>query len=326
MRIAVFIQNRDFFGARLVHLPLLEALRGSFPDARLAAYAPFASADFFREVGLADETRIYTYGLRAMRRSLLEFKPDLVLSLRPFAQWLDLAIGTCGAPRRIGYRTSLSRLMYTDTVIRDVSVYRALHFLNLLEPLGIRSGTEKVFRRLAAGADPAGLPERPYIVLIPAGGEDVKWWGGSRFFQLARRLREKYPDRKVVFLLGMDGEIEPGEPAAEAAEPWMRIFSGEKVGRLSRILAGAEAVVSQDCGPGHVAQMLRVPFVGLFHNRDGRAGERIAEWFLARKGAEALAPASGMGVETIPVSLVVEAVERVRGNPLENFLDPPYVY
>ena len=95
----------------------------------------------------------------------------------------------------------------------------------------------------------------------------------------------------------------------------------ETLPRLARVMAGAEAVDAQDCAPGHIAQMLETPFVGLFRNRDGRVRERLKEWFYRREGAEALTCDPGRGIEEISVEEVAAAVERVRKADVKTF--PP---
>lgn len=321
MTIAVFIQKRDFLGARLMHLPLLHGLRKTFPGAVLVVYSPVTSGGFFRNTGLVDAERVYRYGPWSLLMELRRLAPELVLSLRPLSQWLTLVIGLSGAARRLGYQTRFSRLFLTHTVIRDLTKYRALAFLDLLLPLGVSTGSADVFHDLADRGDSSGEMEKPYFVFIPAGADPRKQWGMERFLELSRRLRRGTPGSGEVFILG------PGEKPAHAAltalpaDPRRRIMMKETLPRLARVMADAEAVVAQDCAPGHIAQMLETPFVGLFRNRDGRVKERLKEWFYRRDGAEALTCDPGRGIEEITVEEVEAAVERVRKADVKTF--PP---
>ncbi len=58
MTIVVFVENRPFFGAILVHAPFLDELRRRHPGARLVLFSPFAAAEMLVRLGLADAVRL----------------------------------------------------------------------------------------------------------------------------------------------------------------------------------------------------------------------------------------------------------------------------
>jgi ADP-heptose:LPS heptosyltransferase len=319
MKIAVFVQNRDFLGSRLTHFPLLFALRKAFPEAFLVVYSPVPSDRLYREIDLADEVRVYRYGPWNMLRDLKRLAPDLMMSLRPLSQWLNLVIGMSRAPRRVGYRTPLSRILYTDAVRRDLEVYRALGFLALLEPLGVSSDTAGVFHFLAGREVSAGKVKKPYFVFVPAGADPRKQWGIPRFLELSRRLRQATPGAGAVFVLGPREKEALGLLRNLKPDPGRHLMVEETIPHLAKVMRDAEVVVAQDCAPAHIAQMLKVPFVGLFRNRDGQAAKRVVEWFHRRVRAEVLIAEPGRGIEEIPIERVERAVERVRDKEIKTF-------
>ena len=80
---AVFLQNRDFFGAMVVHTPLFDALREAAPKEPLVTYAPFERGRIFESLGLADETRVYAGAGGALWSGLRERKFARIVLLRP---------------------------------------------------------------------------------------------------------------------------------------------------------------------------------------------------------------------------------------------------
>src|SRR5262245_47331737 len=106
---ALFLQNRDFFGAMVVHVPLVHALREralrSNSGASITIYSPFERGRIFESLGLASETRV-GYGGAAILSELRTRRFDTIVTLRPQSFGLTAAIGASGARERIGFRSA----------------------------------------------------------------------------------------------------------------------------------------------------------------------------------------------------------------------------
>jgi ADP-heptose:LPS heptosyltransferase len=312
MKSVVFVQNRDFFGARLIHVPLLYSLKEAYTDNEIIVFSPFESAHFFRDVGLASEVIVYSYGLLRMRRNLKRLRPDLIISFRPGSEWLNLAIGLSGAKQRLSFRTLTTRMMFTHTIKRDISVYRALDFLKVLEPIGISSKPGLFFWEQSKQGT-IRLPDaRNTFCLIPGGGSgEFKRWGIRNFIQLGERLKERYRTAAFIFILGEAEEHYIKEIRSASIVKDSKILFNETVANCARAVAGGRITIANDCGPAQIAQMMNVPYVGIFSNYDGKAKGRIAEWFFPHKNAQAVTTEKTQDIKSIPVECIENAVSQL---------------
>ena len=312
MKSVIFIQNRDFFGNRLVHLPLLHALKRAYVDNKVIVFSPFESDHFFKNEGLASEVFIYSSGLIRMLRKLRRLKPDLIVSLRPNSEWLCFAIGLSGAKVRLSYSTTVTRVLFTHTVKCDYSIYRALNFLKVLELIGISASPETFFREQAKQGT-IDLPEgRDYFCLIPGSGAgEFKRWGLRNFLDLCERLKEYYKNAAFIFIIG---EAEKDYVEQIQLTPVAKdslILLNESIANCARAIGASKVTIANDCGPAQIAQMMNVPYVGIFSNTDGNAQGRIAEWFFKHERALAVTTEALKDIKTIPVERIEAAVRQL---------------
>lgn len=308
MRTAVFVQNYNFFGSRLMHLPLADALKRSEGGAELFLFVPYQEA-WFAEQGVADAVFHYGPGISRMVRRLRRLRVQRVVSLRPSSLWLNLAIGLSGAPQRIGYGSACNAL-FTATVGRDRGTYRPFNYLQVLHPLGIRARPDNYFRRLAD--TPSARRPHPAFCLMPGGGAGAfKRWGLVRFIELTRRLRRRYPGAAFHIVLGeQERDYQRVLETTDECADWTVLFNAN-VAQCASIVAASDVTIANDCGPCHIAQMMAVPYVGLFSNHDGAVAARIAEWFHPHARSLALASAPGLALQTLSIERVLAGVEQV---------------
>lgn len=312
---AVFLQNRDFFGAMVVHVPLLDALRRAEPDAPLVVYAPFARGRMFASIGLADDVVVYASPNAKLWSDLRERRFERIVSLRPQSFGLTALISTAGARRTLGYATALSRVVFSRTVPRDVRIYRATNYLNLLAsdvPIARdpQAAMQAAVERLAARA-PATAEETRRYVLMPCGSEERKLWGEANFVGLARALAARDPRARFRLVLG-GGERRYVDVFRRAGlDAVTDALVDASLPEIARGVLGARAVVANDCGPSHVAQLAHVPCVYVFGNWDGAARARIDEWFHPKPGARCLTTDGPADVTRVSVDDVVSALDAV---------------
>jgi len=318
MTIAVFVENRPFFGALLVHAPFLHALRERHPGARLVLFSPFAEAEMLVRLGLADHVRLYGRDVAAIARALREEGASAVYSLRPFSSRIDLAVGLSGVTERVGYRSPLGRLLFSRAVPHDTSIYRPRKYLALL-----RGGPSRAARWCPARRAPldrwfrtllsnASVPERERVIgVLPGGGAGAfKLWGIDNFLAACARLAERDPDLRFAFVLGRaEADMRERIEASSVARRSVCLID-EPVGALARVAFGALAAMGNDCGPGHLFQMCGCPYVCVMSDHDGAGPTRIAEWVDEPNRAFAVTPATGADIRTIPAARVAERVGR----------------
>lgn len=309
MKSVVFLQKRDFLGNRLIHLPLLYALKNAHPDNEIIVFSPFDSVKFFKDLGLAREVHVYSYGLIRMARWLRRLKPDLIVSLRPRSEWLCLAIGLSGAKVRVSFRTVITRMLFTHTVQSDYFIYRALNFLKLLELIGISAQTETFFQELAKQGT-VDLPEGPdYFCLIPGGGAgEFKRWGIRNYLRLCKILKGNYKNASFIFLLGDEEKDYVEEIQSSSIARHALILQNESISNLAQAIGSSKTTIANDTGAAQIAQMMKIPYVGIFSNHDGKAPARIGEWFYKRENALAVTTEDTKDIKTIPGERIEKAV------------------
>ncbi|MBL8859784.1 MAG: hypothetical protein JNL28_14855 [Planctomycetes bacterium] len=307
---AVFLQNRDFFGAMVVHVPLLETLRRL--TGPLVVYAPFERGRMFTAIGLADEVCVYAGAGGALWSDLRERKFERIVLLRPQSFGLTALISTAGATRTLGYATALSKLVFTRTIRRNTQIYRARNYMDLVAgeapPVSFAAAIEALAARSSATAEHA-------FVLMPCGSEERKLWGERNFVELALALKREHSDARFVLVLG-GTEARYAELFRDAglAECTTSLID-KSLADIAVAVRAARAVVANDCGPSHVAQLAGVPTVLVFGNWDGAARTRIAEWFDPRPGARCLTTAEPGSITDLAVTRVLEAVQAVVRDP-----------
>lgn len=312
MRSVVFLQNRDFFGNRLIHLPLLYALNRAYADNEIIVFSPFESANFFKDKGLASEVFIYSYGPIRMTRRLRRMKPDLIVSLRQNSEWLCLAIGLSGAKVRLSYRTAATRVFFTNTVKCDYSIYRALNFLRVLQPAGISGSPETFFWEQAKQGTIELQEERDYFCLIPGGGSgEFKRWGIENYLNLCGRLKEYYENAAFIFIIGEAENDYVEKIQLTSITRDSLVLENESIKNCAQAIGASKVTIANDCGPAQIAQMMNVPYVGIFSNYDGNARTRIGEWFYQRDKAMAVTTEASKDIKSIPVEQIQTAVRQL---------------
>jgi ADP-heptose:LPS heptosyltransferase len=309
--VVVFVENRPFFGALLVHVPLLRELRRRHPGRRIHLCAPFAEARLLCELGAADALHRYGRGWAEVRQLLRQLRPEAVYLLRPTSLRLAALVGCCGAPERVGFRTG-GGLLLSRSVPHDVSVYRPRKYLALLPELPAETmSLADHFRELAAAADRTLLPRLPYVAILPGGGAGgFKLWGVERFLQVCRSIATSGRELRFLFVLGRaEAHLRPTIEAALPADRVSVLFDAS-VATLSAAAFGARAALGNDCGPGHVFQMCGCPCVCVMSNHDGQAAGRIAEWVDAANHPYVQTSRRGEPITAIPVEQVTAALER----------------
>lgn len=307
MTSVVFVQNRDFFGNRLCHLPLLHAL-GQDPGDTVAVFSPYPTGGFFRAVGFADRERRYPHRPLRVLAAVRELAPDRVVTLRPSSEWLNAVVGLSGARRRAGFRSLTGRLVLTHAARRHPEEYRPDYLLRPARALGLEADLAAPFLALADRSDLELPAADPRICVMPGGGTGAfKRWGLDRFLEVGRRLAEGRPDAGFVFVLGPDESGHRDRIRRSPLADRSRLLYRRGVGEIAAAVRASDLVVANDCGPSHVAQMLAAPYVGLYADHDGRVEERLREWFRPTGRSVAVTGAAGEPIDSIPVDEVADA-------------------
>jgi ADP-heptose:LPS heptosyltransferase len=308
---AIFIENRPFFGALLVHVPLLHALRRERPESRLVLHAPFPQARLLVDEGAADDLLVYSGGFAQALASLRRLRPDAALVLRPASRGLDLAVAAAHVPASAGFDSWLGRRVYTRVAPHDTRVYRPRKYLSLVTDgaTARRATLDEWFRPLASRAALATQSWTRTLAVLPGGGAgEFKRWGVDRFLALCGRLAADDPALRFAWVLGPQERDAVPRIAASPVADRSEILAERPLADLAAAAFAAHAAVGNDCGPGHVFQMCGCPFACVMGDHDGHGAIRAAEWIDEPSLPFTSFPATGEPIGEVGVETVLERV------------------
>jgi heptosyltransferase I len=329
----------------IVHaLPILAPLRAAFPKAKLAwlvrtEFAPLlACTDGVDEVLLFDRKGMAGWfycpaafaALRAFTRTLRHRRFDLVLDLQGLLRTALFARMT-GCATRVGMADARegARLFYTHAVANTQSLHVLDTYHALLKAVGVE--TDNTRCRLtppaeAVAAVRAKLAATPvsngrYCVLIPSAAHASKCWPAERFAKVAERIHQRFGWTAVATGTAADRPIIEAI-ARQCRVPIVDLSGRTGIPELVALLAGAAAVVSNDTGPGHIAEALTVPTVLVFgHTNPMRVGpyghpERVAAIDPTRRPATIASRDPAHRIDQVPVETVTDRLfEQLTPNP-----------
>jgi ADP-heptose:LPS heptosyltransferase len=295
-RIAV-IRIRSM-GDGILTTPAISILKHARPDLSLAVVVE----DRFRALfeGNADVSEILPPKLNALRR----WRPDLCLNLHGGGSSAVLT-ALSGARFRAGFAHFRFRWIYNVRIPRaqqilgvEGTVHTAEHLASAAFYLGaprVEIPRAKLFAGLASGHTHAAPTIRPYAVIHPVAAEPGKTWPADRFREVASHLQQSF-DLTPVFIGGPDDDLSP-------FREW-RTFSGQPLGEIKSLVAGAALFVGNDSGPAHMAAAFGIPVVVVFGTSDP------VVWAPWRTQAEVLTGSDG--IASVEVRQVLNALERLR--------------
>jgi heptosyltransferase III len=199
---------------------------------------------------------------------------------------------------RAGFAHHKGAFLYNHPIPRaqqilgeERTVHTAEHLASAMFYLGVPH-TDIPRASLFAGTVPM---ERPYAVIHPIAATAAKTWTAAGFKSVADHLQHDH-GLEPVFIAGPDEDL--------SAFSGFRTVVGAPLDRTKALLKGASLFVGNDSGPAHMAAAFGLPVVVLFGASDS------VVWAPWRTASEVLAEPSG--IDRIPVSSVIAAVDRVR--------------
>src|SRR5579863_104000 len=279
----ILIFQAGGIGDILRAFPLILALKGRFPEARLYTLTPFHDSVFRLFPAPEAIARSFCYnpagahrGLRAkwrLAQELQTYRFDLIVNPGRGEGMLENAILAffIGAPCRIGFEKDGAG--FPNTIKRPLLEDRPILVQNmeLLRPIGVDSFPPLSIRIPEEGLRGASLlvPERTEgerLIAIHAGSH---WshhlqWPLDRYVELTRRLLQESPHR--IFLLGSPAEARlTGRIAEETDDRRVIDLAGKTgLGEVAGVLARMDLFIGNDSGLLHVALALKIPAVGIF--------------------------------------------------------------
>lgn len=126
---------------------------------------------------------------------------------------------------------------------------------------GLPLGDDASLRVLRRGRLPEGL-EPPYVVLHPGASVPARTWRPARWAELAAGLAGR--GRRVVVTGASQERQLTAAVAAAAPEPATDLAGRTTLADLAEVLAAADAVVTGNTGPAHLAAAVGAPVVSVY--------------------------------------------------------------
>lgn len=265
----------------VVHaLPVLSALRGRFPDARITwvvntSYEPLLTGHPDLTDTLAFDRSALKRGLRRAVGGSLGFAAelrrrrfDLVIDLQGLLRSGLMCLAT-GAPRVVGFAGARegSRYAYTDRIRgADRGQGHAVdRYWKVVEALGAGHLPKRFHVPLQpaavewATAQLAGSP-RPWVAFAVGSRWRTKRWPTAHFADLARRVHTE-SGGTCVFVGTPDEASLSREVIDHLRGPAKDVTGTTTLAQLAAVLGSCDAMVGNDTGPLHLAAALGKPCV-----------------------------------------------------------------
>ncbi|MHB8053972.1 MAG: lipopolysaccharide heptosyltransferase II [Candidatus Aminicenantales bacterium] len=280
----IVVRTPNWIGDALMAMPAMAALRRHHAADEIWIAAPAGIRDIF--AGLETRGRLFLPGAAPQHASLRHaaaawragrFDAGLLLT-NSFSSALEFALARI--PQRWGYdRDGRGLLLTTRVRYRrpDKPVHMVRYYLDLMDGLGMASAAPEIRLRatpeeIGRGRDllaAAGIDSsRPLAVLSPgAAFGPAKRWPAERFAELAALLQNRHGVEIAVTGTAHDREA-AAVIGAGLSHPAADLTGKTTLRELFGVIAAAAVFVTNDSGPMHLANALRVPVVALFGPTD----------------------------------------------------------
>lgn len=278
VRIAVFTPNKAFFGHLILEFSFLHHLRQANPDSKIVVYSTVNQVILLQKLGLCDDVVLYKKGGANLEliKQLRKFKPTHIYNLRPYSLYIQLIIVFFRRAFKVGFASgAASKLFYNKVVNYNNSIYKANLYLSLLD----MENAENSFSYFDQFNEPLEFNEPHIFTFMPGGGEgEHKKWGIGNFLELAAMILKQLPSSRIIFILGpMEKEEIQQIEKANTEGKYTTLISPE-ISTITSVAKQSIAVVANDCGPSHVAQMTDCNYIGVWGWGKQHPIRRIAEW------------------------------------------------
>lgn len=281
------VRAPNWIGDSILTIPALQSLRTHFPEAEIWIAAREWVADIFSGfefiqgiIPLQEHSHQKSLRAKAAALKAHQFDAGLLLT-NSFASSLMFFLARI--PERWGYNQDGRRLFLTKAVARTEAQeprHQVYDFLHLVSELGINPllpeltlplnpdeilGAERFLS--SQGFD----PQQKTVVLNPgAYYGSAKRWPISHYRNLAELLQKHHSANLII--VGSSQERPLAEQISTPMPKKPLILSGKTTLRqLAAIISRASLFITNDSGPMHMANALKIPTIAIFGPTDPRA-------------------------------------------------------
>jgi len=278
MKIVVYVPN--WIGDSILALPAVESLHVNYPEAEIWIAAQgwvkdiFANIHFIKGIIPLPAQKSFK-DLRKTANALrsYNFEAGLLLA-NSFVSALLFFMAKI--PQRWGYGSDGRQILLTKKIPRQNragSHHQVYHYLNLISGLGLKTDTphlalavtEAEKKKTEEFLDSIGVDLNKLLFILNPGAfyGSAKRWPVEKYIELAKLLQENYSPE--ILIIGSAQEAELANAIDASLEKKPVILAGKtSLRQLVGVLSRAALCVTNDSGPMHMANALKVPTVALF--------------------------------------------------------------
>lgn len=282
MKIVVYVPN--WIGDSILALPAVESLNINYPEAEIWIAAQgwvkdiFANISFIKGIiPLPDRKNFKDLRKTANVLMSYNFEAGLLLT-NSFVSALLFFMAKI--PQRWGYGSDARQILLTKKIRRQNrsgSQHQVYYYLNLISGLGLKTVTPHLALALTEAEktkteeflDSFGVDLKRLLFILNPGAfyGSAKRWPVEKYIELAKLLQQNYSPE--ILIIGSAQEVELAQVIAASLEKKPVILAGKtSLRQLVGVLSRAALCVTNDSGPMHMANALKVPTVALFGPTD----------------------------------------------------------
>lgn len=280
----VVVRAPNWIGDSVLALPAIECLSQSLPEAQLWVAAKDWVKDIFQSLDFIKGTIPLSSGddFKGLKNSAAtirsyDFDAGLLLT-NSFASALLFSLAKI--PERWGYSRDGRNLLLTKKVSTKKvknSCHQADYYMKLISELGFQTSSPKLFFPLTEEEKKAAREQllsfgadltHPLVILNPgASYGPAKRWPAERVSELGRRLQDRYQATVLITGSGEEKDLAESIAARMTQEP-INLCGQTSLRSLAGLISQSILFVTNDSGPMHLANALKVPVVAVFGPTD----------------------------------------------------------
>ncbi|WP_271271600.1 glycosyltransferase family 9 protein [Aliamphritea hakodatensis] len=262
--VAVFVPNRDQFGNITTQIPMLYALQKQHPEVYITVYTRSGNSQVLVDAGVADDLINYQgWNFLKVLKSLNRGGYDAVFNVYSGSERIHLAVLASRVPDKYAFSDSglIHKLsLYTQHMLVDKG--QQYIAINNLELANVALGTDfdtTIIKELGRGVS----GEKTCLTLVPGGGAGAfKVWPVEKYCEAAKQIFDDADNiRRIGVVLGPQEAQKAGQIGELLAGYPYDIIVSPPVRELIDLANVSALTLSNDCGPCHIFQMMKVPMI-----------------------------------------------------------------
>lgn len=281
----IVVRAPNWIGDSILAMPSIESLSRNYPDAQIWIATKkwvqdlFLSRDFIKSVIPLAETNNGLKNLNTSAQRIKKHNFDIgVLLTNSFVSALLFYLAKI--PQRWGYSMDGRRFLLTKGIAQKKEInsfHQVNYYLNLISSLGLKTYPPQLSLPLTQEERQKAKEmlhslnidlKQPLIILHPgASYGPAKRWPVAKYAELASLLQER--KRANILIIGSSEEAELTESIASTmTKKPFNLAGNTSLRLLTGLISHAHLFITNDSGPMHMANAMKIPVVAIFGPTD----------------------------------------------------------